>query len=374
MKSLKMGIIGIKGKYGQWFERFLLAQGYSVIGSDLGTTLSNELVVRRSDIVIFCVPIRSAVQIITELLPYSRPGQLWMDITGVKEPAMEAMLQSKAAVLGLHPMCAPSAKTLRGQTLVTCPARLPLKWRPWVKQFLASTEATIQKSTAEEHDRYMAIVQCMAHAISLSMARTLWALEINVGKTMDFTSIFYRIVMGLMGRILYQDPNLYADMQIENRYVGQTLTALAISLAEFKAIVDNKDREGFLRRFETSQGYFGLEQLAGANDFFDDLMGLWADCSNINTLVVIFKDRPGMLKDIAILLDALKLDLPSFHSKKIDGKQVRFLIGLDQPRSNHRVKKAISQIKLLPGVLTVKQKIPTRRRNALINTFARLSR
>jgi prephenate dehydrogenase len=75
-----------------------------------------------------------------------------MDVTSVKQPAVEAMLESKAQVVGLHPMFRPEV-SFDGQTVVVCPARFTDPgWKTWVVNMLTATRAEIKWSTPAEHD------------------------------------------------------------------------------------------------------------------------------------------------------------------------------------------------------------------------------
>ena len=124
---MKIGIIGGNGSFGQWLVNFFESLGYEVLISDVGTQLTNEQVVEQSKVVIFSVPISKTVEVIKEMAPFSREGTLWLDITSLKTDAVNAMLKSKASVIGMHPMFKPSSLSMRGQTVVPCLNR-PDNW------------------------------------------------------------------------------------------------------------------------------------------------------------------------------------------------------------------------------------------------------
>jgi prephenate dehydrogenase len=271
MNSPKIGIIGIKGQYGQWLERFFKAHGYKVWGSDIGTEHSNEEIAANSDVLIFSVPIRYTVPIINSLIKHSKESQLWMDITSVKQGPVEAMLKSKAEVLGLHPMCAPTVETLKGQVMMICEARLD-KWQDFAQSFLEKTQATIKKITPKEHDHQMAVVQDLPHASILVMAAALRKLDTNIQDSLSATSPFYRIVWSLMSRILAQNPNLYADIQFHNPQAPLILKQLEDEIRSFREAIENGDREHFMQEFAASAEHFGEETLKDGYDLFDGLI------------------------------------------------------------------------------------------------------
>ena len=346
-----VGIIGIKGKFGRWLERFFIEQDCAVIGSDVGTPLTNQQVVEQAEVVVFSLPIRFVEEEIRSLIGFSRPNQLWMDVTSVKKPAVTMMLQSRAEVVGLHPMCAPTVSTLRGQKLVYHPARLTEKWRSWVEDFIRATNGMVKIATPEEHDRYMAVVQGAPHALILVMAAMIRELGVSVPESMDYTSPFYRVVFCLMGRILGQKPDLYADIQMGNSvYVLPVLEALETELQGFLKMVRKKDRVEFAREFEASRKYFGAN-VAEASDFFDALIKLMADLSDENMLVLIVSnDKPGTLYQITGILAGLGINLTSLHTQKIaDGKH-KFLVGIDQRKDTPIILEACRQVCGIPCV------------------------
>src|SRR6185369_4713005 len=119
VRQVVVGIIGINGRFGQMLKGFFEKLNCLVIGSDRDhpTLLTNKEVVEKSDVVLFSLSIRRTVEVINSLIPFSREDQLWMDVTSIKQPAVAAMLRSKAQVLGLHPMFRPDI-SFEGQTVV----------------------------------------------------------------------------------------------------------------------------------------------------------------------------------------------------------------------------------------------------------------
>jgi prephenate dehydrogenase len=267
----RVGIIGVRGQYGSWLKKICEGMGFSVIGSEREGGLRNEEVVQKSDIVIFAVPIACMVEVIESCVPFSRPEQLWMDITSVKQEPVEAMLKSQAEVVGLHPMSAPPDGTLKGQVMVVCRERLD-RWGKFLNEFLAATEATIRESTPAYHDRQMAVVQVLSHASSISMASTVRALKVEVKDTRRFTSPFYQVLWSAMSRLLAQNPELYADIQLHNPYTLEVLRAFEASVSEFRGIIERKDREAFLSLFANNASHFGQESLNEGYEFFAALI------------------------------------------------------------------------------------------------------
>lgn len=269
-----VGIIGNKGKCGLFFERIFAGFRCEVIGADVqngpGVSMQNREVVERADVVVFSVPPRVAVKVIKSLVNYSRPEQLWMDVTSLKKNFVSAMLESRAEVLGLHPMCAPTAMSLKGQTVVMCPARLKI-WLPWVEKFIAWTGIKVKFCEPDVHDKNMSIVQGLVHAMQLTAAATIQSLGQDIAESLAFASPVYRIALSLSGRILKQDPNLYADIQMLNPYVLDVLCEARLQLDNLIRMIESKDVEMFTKWFNKSRDHFGKENLENSYQLFEEI-------------------------------------------------------------------------------------------------------
>lgn len=353
-KAEVVGIIGINGKYGKWLKKFFEQKGYQVIGSDLMTEVTNWQVVEQADVVIFSVPINKVVSVIDEVADFSRDDQLFMDVTSIKGPAVDAMMRSRASVVGLHPMCAPTVETLRGQMIVRCDARLSEIWGAWVEEILESTGATIKRSTPAEHDQYMAVVQGLPHTAQLVMARVISVLSVDVPESMSYTSPFYKIAFGLMGRILSKDSGMYASIQMENPHILKILETIEQEIGRFRATIETKDMQMFNTDFEASKKHFGMEPIAKADKFFDDIIGLMADLSEENMFVLEAEtNQPGIAYQVMGVFADEGVSLTSFHSQKTKEGKFRFLIGFDRPKDSTRIKLVESKIKRMHHIKVV---------------------
>lgn len=343
-----VGIIGNKGKYGLFLERFFKNYGCEVIGSDVqdgpGVDSRNREVVDKADVVVFSLPPREVVLgAITRLVPYSRPEQLWMDITSIKVAPVSAMLESRAEVLGLHPMCAPTVKSLRGQTVIVCSARLN-HWQPWIENFLHWTGAKLKVCTPEEHDRRMAVIQGLVHAMQLVMAATIRVLGEDISESLSFTSPVYQIALSLMGRILKQDPALYADIQMFNPYVEQVLREATTELEKFRAMVVSHKQEAFAEEFIASREHFGTKEVDNGSRLFEELIQLLIDRLSKHRVVLrVSEDKPGLLHAITGVFAEFDINLTHIHSFKVEEGH-RFLVGLDRPHGDLAVQLALKRI------------------------------
>ncbi|MCL5093795.1 MAG: prephenate dehydrogenase/arogenate dehydrogenase family protein [Patescibacteria group bacterium] len=343
-KNLEIGIIGINGKYGKWLKSFFRELGYEVIGSDIQTKKTNEEVVKESDVVVFSVWPRVTVQVIEDVLPLSRKDQLWIDITSLKSRSSDALKKSHSSVAGLHPMCAPSVKNFRGQTVIFCPIRISKDWEKWILSILNNSQAIIKVTDPITHDKFMIYVQALPHISYLIMASIIRKMDIDILESLSYTSPIYRIGLDLIGRILAQDPSLYADIQMLNPNVKELMKAYAKEVKNYEEIINGKNIDKFISEFHLNENHFGKKNIQESYQYFEKIIKLLTDLTEENSIIIKAKeDKPGILKQIADIFNKHGINLVSFHSfKKDDGYE--FHIGIDRSKNDKDIKNVIKKI------------------------------
>jgi prephenate dehydrogenase len=254
---MKVGIIGGTGKMGRLFVPVFERAGFDVLVSGRKTTLKNADLAKACDIVIVSVPIRDTCRVIAEIAPLLSEDQLLCDFTSLKVRPVEAMLASKASVIGLHPMFGPTVTSLKGQTIIVCPVRADEFRTETLLRIFREEGAACTITTPENHDRMVAIVQGLTHYVTLCMADTVRRLGMDIRATKEFTSPVYQIELGLMGRLLSQDAALYADILQQNPFVPGVLAGCRESAAELAEIVKDQDPEKFRAYFERNSRHLG---------------------------------------------------------------------------------------------------------------------
>lgn len=349
VRQVVVGIIGINGRFGQMLKGFFEQLGCSVIGSDekKPTGLSNAQVVEQSEAVIFSVPIKDTPAVIRSMLPEIREGQLLIDVTSVKQPAVEAMLESKAQVLGLHPMFRPEV-SFDGQTVVVCPARLTtLSWKTWVVNMLTATRSQIKWSTPAEHDEYMTTVQVIPHLNNLTSALLITEAGVSVSESLAFTSPFYRVMFSLMGRLVSQSPDLYTSIVMEN---PETLTMLERRIAIEKRLVKmirEKDQKSFEALFRQVNTHFGPNITKEANELFMRILGVLSTLYGKNSVTLEFnkaQSQPGLLERISGVFSKRQINLTGINSVSLDAQRVQFTLSFEQSRASNEVRRALEEI------------------------------
>lgn len=254
---MKAGIIGGTGKMGTIFAGILVRAGYEVEVAGRSTALTPAALARECDLVMVSVPIRDTVQVIQEIAPLLSEDQLVCDLTSLKVRPVEAMLESRAQVIGLHPMFGPTVSSLRHQTIVVCPVRTDEDTLGKLLAILKAEGAECTVTTPDAHDRMMAVVQGLTHFVTLCMADSVRRLGIDIETTRAFTSPVYQIELALVGRLLSQDPSLYADILQLNPFVPEVLSVCSSSAGDLRRIVDSDNPALFREFFIANSRHFG---------------------------------------------------------------------------------------------------------------------
>lgn len=338
-----VGIVGIAGAYGRWLSAFFRERmGLQVIGRDPAgeTGISPRELALQADVLIFSAPIRHSVAVIDDYVAAAagdEAGKLWLDLTSIKQAPVEAMLRSRAEVVGLHPMAAPpKIGSLKGRVLAVCPARIA-HWQPWLDALLAALEAECVRVDPVAHDRAMALVQGLVHASHMTQARVLQALAQDAGGMpllQALRTVGFELDLTVTGRILSGNPAIYEDIQFGNPHVLPVLRQLVDATAALRDHVatGTEDARRELRSdfLEQPAQVFTGDTLAARSHGFERLGYLLADLEGHRYLSVFLpEDRPGSLRALLEIFETLGVNLASIHSSRSPDGELHFRIGLD---------------------------------------------
>jgi prephenate dehydrogenase len=182
--NCSVGIIGF-GRFGRLMARYLSPDSHvrthdpgvrPEAMSSAGAEPSAIGDVCCSDIVILAVPISQLQGLLSAIRPHLQPESLVIDVCSVKEQPvrwMQALLPETVDILGTHPMFGPdsAADSLEGRKIVLCPVRIGDKRFEKVKRYLRSKGLVLIETSAEDHDRQIAVSLALTHTIGRSLAQ-----------------------------------------------------------------------------------------------------------------------------------------------------------------------------------------------------------
>jgi prephenate dehydrogenase len=279
----RIAVIGGYGGMGRFFASLFSGEGFPVVisgpnelsGRETARKIGaeyvkdNALAAKDADIVIISVPINSTLDVIKEVAPHVLSGSLLMDLTSVKEKPCEYMdkyAPRDAEVLGTHPVFGHRVGGLEGQVFVLTPVR-GKKWTAYIREFLKEHKSRVYESTPKEHDHVMAVVQGLTHFNYISVGKTLEKLDFDIKESRKYSSPIYDLMLDMIGRIVGQNPELYASIQMQNPQVTKVHKVFLETAGELADAVKKKDEARFIRMMKDAASNFDdLERAMGRSD------------------------------------------------------------------------------------------------------------
>ncbi len=256
-------IVGGSGGMGRLFHRWFTGSGYKVRILEIGDWGRVAELCKDIDLALVSVPIAETVAAITRLAPHLSENCILADLTSVKGLSVSAMCDNFAgSVLGLHPMFGPDTKSMERQIVVVTPGRERFEDR-WVAEQLAVWGGVVVRAAAREHDEIMAVVQALRHFATFTFGRFLYQHQVDLQRTLEFSSPIYRLELDMVGRLFAQDPELYSEIIFATPERLKLLQDYLESFAENLEIVTGQDvdvsagREKFITEFKEIAEWFG---------------------------------------------------------------------------------------------------------------------
>ena len=245
-------VVGGAGRMGRWLGRFLSDQGYTTGALDPATTPDENGWARRAlpsaELVVCSTPPVATAELYAE---WSRkpPVGVVVDIASIKTPLIEpihALQRAGGRVASIHPMFGPSTVLLRDCDVVICDTGDP-ETTATVEQLFQPTTARIVRLPLADHDRIMADVLSLAHAVAIAFALALPQAEHPVRSTT------FHALESLAATVVRESPDVYYEIQAMNLHSVVALERLRAALDRLVAAVTARDSEGFRALLQEGQ-------------------------------------------------------------------------------------------------------------------------
>jgi len=250
-------LIGGLGSMGQYFHQWFANAGYRVRVLDHKDWPDVDRLCQGIELAIISVPIEVTVSVAKRIGPHLPKDCVLADITSIKEIPLNAMLKAhQGPVIGLHPLFGPTTSTMDKQIVVVTPGRDPAGCQWLIDQFSAWGSIILQVN-ANEHDKIMSIVQTVRHFATFAFGQFLRRKQIDLPRTLEFSSPIYRLELGMVGRLFAQDPSLYSEIIFASPERCSLLREYLDSLTKNLDMIDKGDKEAFLAEFNNIAEWFG---------------------------------------------------------------------------------------------------------------------
>ena len=261
----KILIVGGDGGMGRLFSGLLKERGHLVDTYDQGDQRAIKEAVTAAEVVIVSVPMSVVVSVLKEVAQHMNPNSLLCDINSLKGDVCGAMeKEGQFEAIGLHPMFGPSVSSMRRQRVVVCPVR-DGSLGAWLREELGELGAELIETDPATHDKMMSVVQVLVHFNTVVMGEALRLSGVGVRESLAFTSPIYRLEMAFIGRLFTQDPELYAQILMQNPRGAEMRENFLNSSKRISEILDMADEQGFVELFQKTAEWFeefGAEAMA----------------------------------------------------------------------------------------------------------------
>jgi prephenate dehydrogenase len=245
MKKIKVGIIGGTNGMGRWFAALLKKEGCTVHVCGRKTKLGINDLVRLCNVIVVAVPISATAGIIKQVGPLLSKDTLLMDLTSLKYEPVKLMLDnSKAEIIGGHPLLGPQLKDVSGQNVILCPAR-GKKWLGWLKEVFKKNKMNVLEATPEKHDKMMAIVQALNHFNTITLGLALAKTNIPLAQINKFSTPIFRTKLDIIKKVFMESPDMYVDIITGNRETGKMLDIYEKSLKDIRGKIKSGEKAKF---------------------------------------------------------------------------------------------------------------------------------
>jgi prephenate dehydrogenase len=221
-----IAIIGAGGDMGYWFSKYFNKKHKVLSLYDIRPICqkppNNAIIytnmgdcVKKADLVLVCVPVKTTPQIIEECASKMKSGAILAEISSVKRRSFEALKKIRTGIIPLciHPMFGPGKMNLKQMKILMIPvSNEQNELKISNKIFDGSLITVIRDSNV--HDRLIAIVLGLTHFMNIIFANFLSKQDLSYLSEIAGTS--FEMQSLLMASILTERPSLVVDLLIEN--------------------------------------------------------------------------------------------------------------------------------------------------------------
>jgi len=256
-------VIGGAGKMGQWFVNFLDSQGYQVLVADTGGAVDGIEAVENWQataddyaVTVIATPLGITADVLEEMVDLNWQG-LVFDVGSLKSPLIPALNRLAAAgchVTSVHPMFGPDAELLSDKHVLFLDAGSAAATAE-ARQLFASTMAQQSEMSLEDHDRLIAYVLGLSHALNIAFFTVLAESGERVPRLANISSTTFDAQLDVASRVAKENPRLYFEIQSLNRFGLEPLEGLMAAVGKIADSVREGDEQAFVRLMESGCAY-----------------------------------------------------------------------------------------------------------------------
>jgi chorismate mutase/prephenate dehydrogenase len=256
-------VIGGAGLMGRWFVDFLSSQGFAVEVADPAGASAGVVCVadwRKTDLqhdfIMLATPLGVTDAILRDLALRRPPGVIF-DIGSLKSPLRAGLLALRShgcKVTSVHPMFGPDTELLSGRHVIfvdlgSAPALEA------VKELFAPTMAEQVVMSLDDHDRLIAYVLGLSHALNIAFFTALAESGEAAPRLARLSSTTCDAQLDVASRVARDNPELYYEIQSLNDYGAESLEALSKAVERIRTAVLSQDHAAFVALMRRGHDY-----------------------------------------------------------------------------------------------------------------------
>ena len=255
---------------GHWVADFLAAQGFAVTVADpAGEVAGYDYVADwtttdlHHDFIVVATPIRIANEVLAELAG-RRPRGIVFDIGSLKTPLRSGLEQLRAAgchVTSVHPMFGPDTELLSGRHVIFIDLGDAAALAE-ARALFGSTMADLVVMGLDEHDRLIAFVLGLSHALNIAFFTALAESGEAAPRLARMSSTTFDAQLDVATRVAAENPDLYFEIQSLNDYGVESLNALQAAVDRLCRSVREGDAATFVAMMQRGNEYLRVRQAA----------------------------------------------------------------------------------------------------------------
>jgi chorismate mutase/prephenate dehydrogenase len=245
---------------GAWFVRFLESQGFAVSIADIGLSAGGYRHWTEAegpfDVHVIATPLAATADILEEMA-VEPPSGLVFDIGSLKTPLRDGLMRlasTGALVTSVHPMFGSDTDLLSGRHVVLvdlgngeATAR--------ARELFSSTMASIVEMDLDSHDRLVAYILGLSHALNIAFFTALAESGEDASKLSELSSTTFDRQLAVASQVAGENPSLYFEIQNLNQYGDESLAALARAVDRLRLVVQTGDSAAFTDLMKSGAAY-----------------------------------------------------------------------------------------------------------------------
>jgi chorismate mutase/prephenate dehydrogenase len=256
-------VIGGSGRMGRWFVDFLATQGFQVDVADPSGGVEGfrwienwEDASLEHDFILVAAPLRPSAEILNRIA-IRKPRGIVFDIGSLKSPLaapLATLREAGVGVTSIHPMFGPDTEMLSRKHVILVDVG-DHEATVAAGRLFSSTMATVVEMSLEDHDRLIALVLGLSHALNIAFFSALGESGEPVERLADLSSTTFDEQLRVASRVAGENPHLYFEIQHLNTEGSQMLGQLKKVVAELERIVASGDENAFAEMMQKGRAY-----------------------------------------------------------------------------------------------------------------------